>query len=261
MSPMRAVLLAVFSLCLVLPLGCKPKPKDPVPPLPPRDGRLGARRCSSLPGPKNKQVPIFQRPFDKQYPVYYLFDHDTPGVEKPYDPASKELSYCGLEMFGTLEGMEGYSWRMPVGTPVFAAQDGEVVFAGKKEPFYCTILAKRIDTEFAVEVKHATLGDVGYKTTYRSLSTIGQVDGRSLQAGDRVKAGQRIGLSGQSGCVAEPQLLFVVHKLTKTKTGAPTLVDPYGWDYTTADPWEKHERGTQSFYLWMEGEAPTLEGR
>ena len=261
---MRALTVPFIPLLLLTLLacpGCKQKPKDPVVPLPPRDGRLGARRCSSLPGPKNKQVPILQRPFDNQYPVYYLFDHETPGVEKPYDPASKELTYCGLEMFGTLEGMEGYSWRMPVGTPVFAAQDGELVFVGRREPYYCTILSKRIDGELAVEVKHATLGDVGYKTTYRSLSSIGTVDGRTLKVGDRVKAGQRIGLSGQSGCVAEALLLFVVHKLSKTKTGEPTPVDPYGWDYTTADPWEKHEKGAQSLYLWMDGEAPTLEGR
>jgi murein DD-endopeptidase MepM/ murein hydrolase activator NlpD len=151
--------------------------------------------------------------------------------------------------------MEGYSWRMPVGTPVFAAQDGEVVFAGKKESYYCTILSKMIDAELAVEVKHATLGDVGYRTTYRSLSSI------VVKVGEQVKAGQRIGLSGQSACVAEPLLFFAVHKLSKTKTGKPTVVDPYGWDYTTPDPWEKNEEGSQSLYLWMDGEAPTLGGQ
>lgn len=252
---MRAAVVALLMLGLLGCPGCKQKPA-PVPlPLPPRDGRLGARRCSSLPGPKNKQVPILQRPFDNQYPVYYLFDHDTPGVEMPYDPGSKELTYCGLEMFGLLEGMEGYSWGMPLGTPVFAAQAGEIVFAGKRENYYCTILSKMIDAELAVEVKHATLGDVGYRTTYRSLSSI------TVKVGERVKAGQRIGLSGQSACVSEPLLFFAVYKLNETKTGKPTVVDPYGWDYTIPDPWEKNEEGDKSLYLWMPGEAPTLGGQ
>ena len=244
-----AALTLLFGALATLP-GCKEKPAAD--PLPPRDGRLGARRCSSLPGPRNKQTPLLQRPFDNQYPVFYLFDHETPGVVKPYDPASKELAYCGLEMFGLLEGMDGYSWGLPLGTPVFAAQDGEVVFAGKKEAYYCPILSKMIDGELGVEVKHAV---AGYLTSYRSLSKV------VVKAGDRVKAGQRVGLSGQSGCVSEPLLYFMVQKLTGTRSGKPTPVDPYGWDNVTADPWERHERGAPSSYLWLEGEAPTLGGR
>jgi hypothetical protein len=38
------------------------------------------------------------------------------------------------------------------------------------------------------------------------------------------------------------------------------VVDPYGWDGTMADPWEMNEQGSPSLYLWMEGEAPTLDG-
>lgn len=242
-----------FLASLILLSDCKDK-SEPAP-LPPRDGRLGARRCSSMPGKKNKQLPILQRPFDNQYPVYYLFDHETPGEVAPYDSASKELTYCGLEMFGLLEGMEGYSWGMPIGTPVLAAQAGVVVAAGYTEEHYCPILSKMVDRELAVEIKHEKLGTVGYSTTYSGLSTL------TVKTGDKVKAGQRVGLSGNSGCVTEPLLFFVVNKLTGTKTGRPTPVDPYGWDNTTPDPWEKHPAGTQSLYLWMEGEAPTLGGR
>lgn len=245
---------ATFALLSAVVLSdCKEKPTPP--PLPPRDGRLGARRCSSNPGPKNKQLPILQRPFDNQFPVYYLFDHETPGEVAPYDSASKELAYCGLEMFGLLEGMDGYSWGMPAGTPVLAAQAGVVTEAGYKSEYYCPILARMVDKEIAVEVKHEKLGDVGYTTIYSGLSSV------AVKVGDKVKAGQRVGLSGASGCVSEPQLFFAVHKLTGTKSGKPTPVDPYGWDYTTPDPWEKHPRGSQSLYLWMEGEAPTLGGR
>jgi hypothetical protein len=242
------LLAVLLALC-----ACKEKPTPP--PLPPRDGRLGARRCSSLPGPKNKQLPILQRPFDNQYPVFYLFDHDVPGDVKPYDPAAKELAYCGLEMFGLLEGMDGYSWGLPANTPVLAAQEGVVTFAGKQSEYFCPIIGKMVDSELVVEVRHEGLGTVGYQTTYRSLNKV------VVKSGEHVKAGQRLGLSGASGCVTEPLLFFVVHKLTGTRTGKPTVVDPYGWDYSAADPWEKEPTGSQSMYLWMPDEAPTLGGR
>jgi murein DD-endopeptidase MepM/ murein hydrolase activator NlpD len=247
--------LRTLAFCLAVPIfvaHCKEQPKAPT--LLPRDGRLGARRCSSLPGPKNKQVPILQRPFDNQYRVIHHFDHETPGAVKPYDPSSKELTYCGLEMIGLIEGTQGYSWAMPVGTHVLAAQEGEVVFAGKKEPVYCPTLSKMLEGEWVVELKHATLGDVGYSTTYSNLSKV------TVKVGQKVNAGTVIGHSGQSGCVTEPLLFFVVRKLSRTKRGTPTVVDPYGWDGTMADPWEMNEQGSPSLYLWMEGEAPTLDG-
>ncbi len=251
MSPVRA---AIFSLLWLLLLSdCKDKGAPTG--LPPRDGRLGARRCSSLPGPKNKQLPILQRPFDNQYPVNHHFDHETPGEVAPYDAAAKELAYCGLEMLGLREGTDGYRWAMPVGTPILAAQEGVVVQAAYKPEYYCPALAKVVDRELSVEIRHEGLGDVGYATTYSGLSSL------VVKAGDKVKSGQRIGLAGNTGCVAEPLLSFVVHKLTGTRTGKPTPVDPYGWDYTTVDPWEIHPAGSQSLYLWMEGEAPTLGGR
>ena len=50
-------------------------------------------------------------------------------------------------------------------------------------------------------------------------------------------------------------------RLMGTKTGKPTSVDPYGWDGPRPDPWQQHEKGVQSYYLWIDGEAPKLAGR
>lgn len=243
-----------FVLALLMLGGCKKEEIDKTK-LPPRDGRLGARRCTSLPGSRNKVLPVLQRPFDGQHPVFYLFDHETPGVVRPYDPASKETAYCGLEMFGLLEGIEGYSWGLPFRTPVLAAADGEVIASGTVQEYFCPLLGKMVENEQYVAIRHEDLGSVGFMTEYRSLDSI------TVRVGDKVEAGKRIGLSGKSGCVSEPLVYFVVKRLTGTKTGKPTPVDPYGWDGTSPDPWAKHPEGAQSVYLWKEGEAPTLGGR
>ena len=89
---------------------CSCPSKEDKPPLPPRDGPLGVRRCSAEPGRKNPRRPVFSRPFQGEYPVYSLFDHQTPGDYKPFDSANNELSYCGIDMLGLTEGYEGYAW-------------------------------------------------------------------------------------------------------------------------------------------------------
>jgi len=232
--------------------GCKEKAADPVPL---RDGKLGARRCSSTAGPRNKNLPVLQRPFDNQFQAVALFDHQTPGDYKPFDGSSKELSYCGLETYGTLDGSEGYQWALPSGTHVLASQEGEITQAGLLPEYFCPLTGRTIEKESAVTVKHEGLGGVGFTTVYRSLSSV------QVKVGDKVQAGSRLGLSGRSGCVIEPVLAFVVYRLTGTKSGQPTVVDPYGWEGAGGDPWEKHPRGAESMYLWMDGEAPTLSGR
>ncbi len=238
--------------------GCKKPPED-TPPAPltvlPRDGRLGFRRCSAAPGPKNKLLPVLQRPFDNQYPVIYLFDHLTPGDYKPYDPAARELSYCGVDMLGLQEGNSGYTWSLPLGTPILSAADGEVVFAGVEPKYFCTVLGRFVDAEQVVTVRHEGLGGIGFSTVYRSLSKT------VVKVGDKVKAGQRLGVSGQSGCVSEPLFLFEGLRRPGTKNGKPALVDPFGWDGPKADPWALEANGAESLYLWIDGEAPTLGGR
>ena len=35
-------------------------------------------------------------------------------------------------------------------------------------------------------------------------------------------------------------------------------VDPYGWEGPDRDPWSIDPRGTESIWLWQDGEAPPL---
>ncbi|MBK7862336.1 MAG: M23 family metallopeptidase [Archangiaceae bacterium] len=246
--------LLVLSLCACPSQGNSDK-KPPA--MPTRDGPLGVRRCSAEAGRKNPRRPVFNRPFEGEYPVFNMFDHQTPGEFRPVDSASNELSYCGIDMLGLAEGFEGYSWGLPLGTPVLAVADGEVIHAGLDDEFFCLLpeFRKSVDNQLSVHVKHEGLAQIGYVTIYQHLKWA------DVKVGDKVTAGQRLGLSGQSGCATEPLFYFGVVRLTGTKTGRPTSVDAYGWDGPRTDPWVEKEKGAQSYYLWRDGEAPKLGGR
>ena len=81
----------------------------------------------------------------------------------------------------------GADMRAKVGTPVKAAADGVVTLAG--------------DFYFAGRCVYVSHG-AGFTTFYCHLSEI------SVKAGDEVKAGQTLGLSGKSGRVTGPHLHF-----------------------------------------------------
>lgn len=234
--------------------GC---PKEEAARAPPREGRLGAQRCSGQPGPKNPVLPVLQRPFDGHYPVLNLFDHDLPLVSdlKPFVEGDKELTYCGIDALGLAEGFPGYAFAMPEGTPVFAAADGEVVRAGFAPAFNCVLTHRVVDDQLEVDVEHSTLGNIGYRTHYSHLSKL------TVKVGDHVVAGQRVGVAGRSGCATTSALYFEVRRLTGTKDGRSAVVDPYGWDGPSPDPWAQDERGAPSVYLWKPNEAPTLKSK
>ena len=234
--------------------GCQ---KAEAPRAPPREGKLGAQRCSGQPGPKNPVLPVLQRPFDGHYPVLNLFDHDLPLVSdlKPFVEGDKELTYCGIEALGLAEGFPGYAFAMPEGTPIFAAADGEVVRAGPAPAFNCVLTHRMVDDQLEVHVEHSTLGSIGFRTHYAHLAKL------TVKAGDRVVAGQRVGVAGRSGCATTSALYFEVRRLTGTKDGRSAVVDPYGWDGPSPDPWAQDPRGAPSMYLWKPNEAPQLKAK
>ena len=88
---------------------------------------------------------------------------------------------------------------MPEGTPVKAADDGTVAYAGNELKGYGNL----------VLIRHSN----GYVTAYAHASEL------MVKRGDSVKRGQTIAKSGQTGNVSSPQLHFEVRK------GA-TPVDP-----------------------------------
>jgi len=100
--------------------------------------------------------------------------------------------------YGT-SGNEGINIAVPEGTPVKAAEEGTVAYAGSDVKGYGKL----------VLVRHAN----GYVSAYAHN---GEID---VKPGDKVKRGQTIAKSGASGNVTSPQLHFEIRK-----GGAP--VDP-----------------------------------
>jgi murein DD-endopeptidase MepM/ murein hydrolase activator NlpD len=87
---------------------------------------------------------------------------------------------------------DGINVAVPEGTPVKAAEDGVVAYAGNELKGYGNL----------VLVRHAN----GYVTAYAHASEL------MVKRGDTIKRGQVIAKSGQSGEVGSPQLHFEIRK-------------------------------------------------
>ncbi|ACL62133.1 M23 family metallopeptidase [Methylobacterium nodulans] len=135
---------------------------------------------------------------------------EKPVAEKPAEPApapapAEETSAFRWPARGRViagygsSGNEGINIALPEGTPVKAAEEGTVAYAGSDVKGYGKL----------VLVRHAN----GYVSAYAHN---GEID---VRPGDKVKRGQVIAKSGASGNVTSPQLHFEIRK------GA-TPVDP-----------------------------------
>ena len=87
---------------------------------------------------------------------------------------------------------DGINLAVPEGTPIKAADDGTVTYAGNELKTYGNL----------VLIKHAN----GYVTAYAHASEL------LVKRGDTIKRGQVIAKSGQSGEVQSPQLHFEIRK-------------------------------------------------
>jgi murein DD-endopeptidase MepM/ murein hydrolase activator NlpD len=90
---------------------------------------------------------------------------------------------------------DGVNIAAPVGTPVRAAADGEVVYRGSELDGYGNLLL----------IKH----DDGFVTAYAHN------DAMLVKKGDRVRKGQVIAKVGQTGSAGEPQLHFEIRQNLK----------------------------------------------
>jgi murein DD-endopeptidase MepM/ murein hydrolase activator NlpD len=90
---------------------------------------------------------------------------------------------------------DGINIAVPRGTPVVAAQDGVVAYAGNELRGFGNLLL----------IKHAD----GWMTAYAHNDTL------LVKRGDVVKRGQRIATAGDSGGVGQPQLHFEVRQGTR----------------------------------------------
>ena len=94
---------------------------------------------------------------------------------------------------------DGINVAVPEGTPIKAAEDGVVAYAGNELKGYGNL----------VLVRHAN----GYVTAYAHASEM------MVKRGDTIKRGQMIAKAGQTGNVTSPQLHFEIRK-------GSTPVDP-----------------------------------
>lgn len=226
----------------------------------------GLQAQASLPGssPESPDILLAQRPprsdyfrapFRGSFRYTNGFDHDVP--QQFRDANGYVVTWQGAQLpvgspGASIDGHEGYDWRMPEGTPLIAVGNGIVEFAGEGRPFTCPTLGNRTVTGLYVYISHTLPSGMQVRSEYAHLSRI------DVRQGTRVRSGQVIGLSGNTGCSTAPHLHFAVRRLDVSYSGRPPLIDPYGWSGNRPDPWAVHPEGTSSSWLWAAGQAPRL---
>lgn len=130
-------------------------------------------------------------------------------VDKPVRPAktASAMPFSGTEHFGwplhgtvvadfgtSADGQrnDGINIAVPAGTPIVAAAEGTVGYAGGDMKSYGNLVVLRHDGNYFTAYAHA--------------------EKLLVKTGDHVKAGQTIGYAGQTGDVESPQLHFEIRK-------------------------------------------------
>ena len=126
-------------------------------------------------------------------------------------PYAEGTSYRVLQSFGSRfshRGSNQYAvdFKMSVGTPVHAARDGVVARVVEEHNKGCWEDGCGRFANFIV-----VLHDDGTTGEYYHL----QQNGALVDTGDHVTAGQKIGLSGNTGHTTMPHLHFAVYKATR----------------------------------------------
>lgn len=176
-----------------------------------------------------------------------VFDHQWPFAFQ--DDNGYLRTWWGERVAG-IDGHAGYDFVAPTGTPVRAVTDGVVIAARGESPWFCPLLNQTVSGLY-VSVRHRVPSG-SYETRSLHLSRI------DVAPGERVTAGQQLGLSGSTGCSSGPHLHFEVRQYREDGSRGPA-VDPYGWDDpSTDDPWAVHPAGATSGVLWRAGKAPPV---
>lgn len=231
-------LAALVAISLAVAAACSQRLTSPSP---------QATACNPSAASARAAQPLFSRPFDGNFPLGNLFDHDKPLVFQ--DTNGYQVTMCGARETRQVDGHDGYDWRMPEGTPLFAVADGLVMFAGQEPPFFCPPLNRTVQALF-VQMRHRAPDGTEFISVQGHLSRVDVVQGQTIA--DRTM----IGLSGNTGCSGTPHLHFSVFR--GRSNGEFVAIDPYGWHAAEPDPWEADARGLPSVWLWREGAAPAL---
>jgi murein DD-endopeptidase MepM/ murein hydrolase activator NlpD len=200
------------------------------------------------PAKPNAVRPFLTAPYRGWTSIVSFFDHDLPdyvqdgriitatGAEATPDALHQGRDFPaywnpGLRQYIYYDGHNGFDYDISY-QPVYAAAAGKVVFAGLEYPDAITHGYGNM-----VLINHQN----GYITLYGHFSKV------LVKAGQRVRRGQRIGISGNTGHSSGPHLHFTVfHNCSPT--------DPYGWSGPGEDPLSSYQ-GEISTYLW---ERPPL---
>lgn len=200
-----------------------------------------------------QRIPVFVRPFaaNVNYFTTNFHDHDVP---RSFQDNGRKVTFWGEQYNATgYEGHEGYDWRMDTGTPLLAIAEGTVI-STSNAAFFCPLINATVpeDGNGLMVLEHLLPGGVRVRSLYAHMSR------KDVQVGARVTAGQQIGLSGGVGCSLNPHLHLGIFRMTQTRNGQASIIDPYGWEGAGVDPWLNEADGAASIYLWKPNEAPAL---
>jgi len=104
-------------------------------------------------------------------------------ISSPFNPNRRH------PVLNTIRAHKGTDYAAPRGTPIRAAGDGRVVFAGRKGGYGNTVIIKHGQT---------------YQTLYAHMNQFR----RGVRSGSKVKQGQTIGYVGSSGLATGPHLHY-----------------------------------------------------
>jgi murein DD-endopeptidase MepM/ murein hydrolase activator NlpD len=157
-------------------------------------------KLTSAPAQKTAAAPIEQQVAMVSPPAAQVAARDVSAIEKPAEggaapsfrwPArGRVISSSGAMTNG--QQNDGINLALPEGTPVHAAEEGVVAYAGSELKGYGNL----------VLIRHSN----GFVTAYAHASEI------LVKRGDQVRRGQVIAKSGQTGNVSSPQLHFEIRK-------------------------------------------------
>ncbi len=166
----------------------------------PGDGAAGALPAAGAPGRSEGEVAVAPPPDALADDVTV-----TPPAEPEADPATAEPSpragfrwplqgpmLAGYGPAGDGGHNDGINIGAPQGTPIVAADNGIVAYAGNELRGYGNLLL----------IRHAD----GWVTAYAHTDRI------LVAQGDRVQAGQTVATVGSSGAVSDPQLHFEIRR-------------------------------------------------
>jgi murein DD-endopeptidase MepM/ murein hydrolase activator NlpD len=204
----------------------------------------GPIETGNLPG-ASQSGGFLTLPFLEPHFVTSLFDHCNPnyvrdGLVCRFDGAAAGIGSgtdprdngghpvtTGGKDYLYYDGHDGFDYSL-FNQPVVAAADGVVTYADWQRPgcWACGYGQQ-------VLIDHGN----GFITRYGHLSRIG------VGAGQRVRRGQVLGISGTTGSSSGEHLHFGVYR-----SAGMIPVDPYGWSGSGRDPWD-HDAGD----LWLGG--------